>query len=116
MTSDDSPIIDFYPETFQIDMNGKKMVWQGVALLPFIDEKRLLDAMAEPYKDITEDEKRRNSWGADNLWIGQDHPLCPLFESLYGKKAPELVSFVPLVFGYICLLTTVPSLCRWILS
>ncbi|VDM68612.1 unnamed protein product, partial [Strongylus vulgaris] len=45
MTDDDSPIIDLYPIDFRIDLNGKKYAWQGVALLPFVDEDRLLKAL-----------------------------------------------------------------------
>ena len=45
MTNPDSPIIDFYPKSFTIDMNGKRWPWEAVALLPFIDSKRLLDAV-----------------------------------------------------------------------
>lgn len=86
MTDSDSPIIDFYPETFEIDMNGKKMAWQGVALLPFIDEKRLLDAMAIHYPELTEDEVRRNKWGANALFVSEKHPLYPTVEGLYTKK------------------------------
>ncbi|KAI0688565.1 XRN 5'-3' exonuclease N-terminus-domain-containing protein [Cytidiella melzeri] len=86
MTSTESPIIDFYPETFEIDMNGKRMAWQGVALLPFIDETRLLDAMGPGYTNLTDEEKRRNRWGNDVLLAGEENPLYPSMEALYGKR------------------------------
>ncbi|KAI5122154.1 hypothetical protein M0805_007053 [Coniferiporia weirii] len=89
MTDEESPILDFYPETFEIDMNGKKMSWQGVALLPFIDEKRLLDAMAPRYSGLTDEEIKRNKWGSNTLYVADDHPLYLLLESLYGKRKDD---------------------------
>ncbi|KAM0789101.1 hypothetical protein ACM66B_003157 [Microbotryomycetes sp. NB124-2] len=86
MIKEDSPIIDFYPEDFEIDMNGKKMIWQGVALLPFIDQKRLLDAMATKYPELTEFEVSRNTKGNDVLFVSQEHPLYDYLEGLYMKK------------------------------
>ncbi|KAI0772630.1 XRN 5'-3' exonuclease N-terminus-domain-containing protein [Irpex lacteus] len=91
MTNQESPIIDFYPESFQIDMNGKRMAWQGVALLPFIDQKRLLDAMGPRYENLTEDEKRRNKWGHNVLFAFEENPLYPSMEALYGKRKNDEV-------------------------
>lgn len=93
MINEESPILDFYPETFEIDMNGKKMAWQGVALLPFIDEKRLLDAMATKYPSLTEDEVRRNKWGSNVLYVAESHPLYASVESLYTKRKKKEVGF-----------------------
>jgi len=53
-----SPIIDFYPEDFQIDLNGKKFAWQGVALLPFVDEKRLFKALKSLQNKLTDAESK----------------------------------------------------------
>ncbi|CAK3829350.1 5 -3 exoribonuclease 1 [Lecanosticta acicola] len=63
MTNPNSPIIDFYPRDFELDMNGKKMEWEAVVKIPFIDEKRLLSAMALKDPLLTEDERRRNEFG-----------------------------------------------------
>ncbi|KAI0824633.1 XRN 5'-3' exonuclease N-terminus-domain-containing protein [Trametes gibbosa] len=89
MTEETSPIIDFYPTTFEIDMNGKRMAWQGVALLPFIDEKRLLDAMAPRYDNLSEAEKHRNKWGHDVLFVYEANKLYPTLEALYGKRKKD---------------------------
>ena len=44
MTDANSPIHDFYPTDFRVDMEGKRNDWEGVVLIPFIDEARLLSA------------------------------------------------------------------------
>lgn len=56
MTDMASPIIDFYPRDFDLDMNGKKQDWEAIVKIPFIDEKRLLDAMKNREQRLTKDE------------------------------------------------------------
>uniref|UniRef100_A0A8C7Z3V7 5'-3' exoribonuclease n=1 Tax=Oryzias sinensis TaxID=183150 RepID=A0A8C7Z3V7_9TELE len=92
MVSPESSIIDFYPDDFAIDLNGKKYAWQGVALLPFVDERRLRAALAEVYPDLTPEEARRNSLGSDVLFVGKSHPLFDFIHELYQDELvpPEL--------------------------
>ncbi|KAA8582932.1 hypothetical protein FQN60_015478, partial [Etheostoma spectabile] len=89
MSSPDSPIIDFYPDDFAIDLNGKKYAWQGVALLPFVDERRLRTALADVYSDLTSEEVRRNSLGSDVLFLGRSHPLFDFIHELYRTESHE---------------------------
>jgi 5'-3' exoribonuclease 1 len=79
MWDPNSPILDFYPQEFEQDLNGKKQEWEAVVKIPFIDEKRLLRAMqGEHYvnrnfclftsflareQQLTAEEKRRNTFG-----------------------------------------------------
>lgn len=65
MSSPDSPIINFYPESFEVDMNGKRNPWEGVNILPFIDVTLLKDTIAKlcPDKVLTADERSRNRVG-----------------------------------------------------
>ena len=101
MIDEDSPILDFYPSDFDIDMNGKKMAWQGVALLPFIDQDRLLDALKSKEEELNEEEKRRNRWGDNVMLIAEGNQLFDPFCSLYTLKAVakvrESVIRVPIV-------------------
>jgi len=64
MTETNSPISDFYPENFAIDMEGKRAEWEGVVQIPFIDENRLLKAInSVPTGSLTANERKRNSQG-----------------------------------------------------
>lgn len=40
-----------------MDMNGKRFAWQGVALLPWIDQERLLGATDPLLDQLSEVEK-----------------------------------------------------------
>ncbi|TYZ64034.1 hypothetical protein PybrP1_011892 [[Pythium] brassicae (nom. inval.)] len=63
MVSPLSPIKHFYPETFAIDMEGKRNAWEGVNLLPFIDAALLKRAIAQHCPDdlLTPAERARNT-------------------------------------------------------
>lgn len=87
MEDEDSEIIDFYPEDFPIDLNGKKFAWQGVALLPFIDEQRLLNAMGTRYPMLSVEDVARNEMGKDALIFSERHPLYEeVATNFYSKK------------------------------
>uniref|UniRef100_A0A673HVR4 5'-3' exoribonuclease n=1 Tax=Sinocyclocheilus rhinocerous TaxID=307959 RepID=A0A673HVR4_9TELE len=87
---EESSIIDFYPDDFAIDLNGKKYAWQGVALLPFVDERRLRAALADVYPDLSPEEVRRNSLGSDVIFVGKSHPLCDFIRELYRAESHEI--------------------------
>ncbi|KAH5499219.1 5'-3' exoribonuclease [Parastagonospora nodorum] len=105
MTSEDSPIIDFYPRDFTLDMNGKKQDWEAVVKIPFIEEDRLLKAMATKEDDLTADEKSRNSFGVslkftysrdlDFIYpsslpgVFPDLPHCKCIENIYELPTME---------------------------
>lgn len=76
-TSPKSPILDFYPSDFAVDMNGKRFAWQGVALLPFIDETRLLAATDAELHNLSEEERFRNTTRLEVMYVHNTHSLAP---------------------------------------
>lgn len=66
MTNSESELLDFYPESFKVDLNGKRQIWQGVVLLPFIDETKLLSAVKSIYPKLSKEEMKLNQIG-DNF-------------------------------------------------
>ena len=69
MENPHSPIADFYPRAFEVDMEGKRAEWEGVVLIPFVDEARLLAAYASvPRGALTAEERARDSAGDVLVW------------------------------------------------
>ncbi|ETS76838.1 hypothetical protein PFICI_10712 [Pestalotiopsis fici W106-1] len=89
MTEPNSPIIDFYPRDFELDMNGKKMEWEAVVKIPFIDEQRLLSAMASKNDLLSDDEKARNSFGV-TLKFTYDRTLDYTYPSSLTGEFPDV--------------------------
>lgn len=63
MTNPKSDVIDYYPENFETDLNGKKQEWEAVVLIPFIEENKLINAMKPCWEHLSEEEKHRNTHG-----------------------------------------------------
>ena len=105
MTMPTSPIIDFYPRDFELDMNGKKMEWEAVVKIPFIDESRLLPAMKTKDHLLSQEEKDRNEFGvslkftyspevvytypSSLVGIFPDIPYCHCVENIFDLPTME---------------------------
>ncbi len=89
MTNPDSPIIDFYPREFQLDMNGKKMEWEAVVKIPFIDEERLLAAMRKKDILLSDEEKRRNEFGV-TIKFGFSPAVDFIYPSSFVGQFPDI--------------------------
>lgn len=87
MTEATSPILDFYPTQYESDMNGKKNSWEAVVKIPFIDEKRLLEALERRAGGLTAEERERNTLGAPKRFV---------FDPAYSRTMPSsLPGFLP---------------------
>ena len=102
MKSPDSPIIDFYPTDFDIDLNGKKFAWQAVVLLPFIDQQRLLKAISSAEASLSEDERRRNCTLTTLVFAHDKHPIAEQMLKAKGAKKLALdASLSDAMSGYV---------------
>ncbi|XP_006243658.1 5'-3' exoribonuclease 1 isoform X3 [Rattus norvegicus] len=89
MTSEDSPIIEYYPPDFKTDLNGKQQEWEAVVLIPFIDEKRLLEAMETCNHSLKKEERKRNQHSECLMcWYDSDTEFT--YSSPWPEKFPAI--------------------------
>lgn len=89
MCNEDSPLIDYYPDDFMTDLNGKQQEWEAVVLIPFINEKLLLKFAEIADKSLCEEERKRNSHGPHLLYTHCDEP-CGSRPSFLPQYYPAL--------------------------
>uniref|UniRef100_A0A060TFW6 5'-3' exoribonuclease 1 n=1 Tax=Blastobotrys adeninivorans TaxID=409370 RepID=A0A060TFW6_BLAAD len=90
MYEETSPILDFYPHNFELDMNGKKNDWEAVVKIPFVDENRLLKAMEPKEALLTAGEKKRNSFGNNVQFV-----FNPQVDTVYPSSLPGVFLDIP---------------------
>ncbi|KAI9335037.1 XRN 5'-3' exonuclease N-terminus-domain-containing protein [Zopfochytrium polystomum] len=87
MLDDDSPLKSFFPVEFKFDETGtNRQIMNGVNLLPFVDEKRVIDAMTPLYSELTEEEKLRNAHGNEVLFVSEQDTLFKAVRALHQKQ------------------------------
>ncbi|KAG6414727.1 hypothetical protein SASPL_122101 [Salvia splendens] len=69
MVDGESKIIDLYPIEFKMDVDGKRFLWQGICILPFIDEERLLVETKKVENELKDREKIRNEETHHRLFL-----------------------------------------------
>ncbi|OQU82906.1 hypothetical protein SORBI_3005G043400, partial [Sorghum bicolor] len=69
MENEESLIKKFYPSDLQIDTHGKRFLWQGIAMLPFIDEKLLTSATKTVEDKLAVHEINRNTVRQDKIFL-----------------------------------------------
>lgn len=56
-----SPIADYYPTSFKIDLNGRAVEHEGIVLIPFVDIHKVRELVAENLDQLSQGEKQRNT-------------------------------------------------------
>nr|CCC91594.1 putative exoribonuclease 1 [Trypanosoma congolense IL3000] len=68
LRSKGSPLAKYFPEKLQIDREGARAEWEGVVLIPFIDERVLLAAYESVQSKVTPEDRKNNSPGPPILF------------------------------------------------
>ena len=80
----DSPLKEFYPDEFEVDLAGKKNDWQGIVILPIISPETILKEYENCSDKLNDFDKRRNIFGKSFIY-SFDKDKSITFNSYYGN-------------------------------
>jgi hypothetical protein len=71
MSDPESPMVDYYPQDFEVDANGKRNAWECIVRIPFINESLLMDSVnkIDHLNVLTEAERLRNAPGVVHRFV-----------------------------------------------
>lgn len=65
LLDEQSPVIQYYPKIFDIDLGGKRREWEGIVLLPMMDMTKLSSIYKSLVPMISKKDTRRNIKGKE---------------------------------------------------
>lgn len=83
LTDDDSPLKDFYPTNFDIDLSGKRREWEGIVILPAVDFNIVREIYFQLINKIKPQDLKRNITGKSFIYKF-DLKTSFNFKSFYG--------------------------------
>ncbi|EAY17096.1 XRN 5'-3' exonuclease N-terminus family protein [Trichomonas vaginalis G3] len=100
-----SPLAEYYPDKFEIDLNGRKYEYEGVTLIPFVDMEKIRTETSRVFGALSPKEKKRNEFdelkimnpGKPQTKLTKDPPGLPtlngIFQYDYENSSNELAIF-----------------------
>jgi len=84
ITADNSPIKEFYPDTFEVDVSGKRREWEGIVNLPMVDINKLREVYDKYITKVDRNELKRNKFGLIFKYLYVEGIDKFLFKSYYS--------------------------------
>ena len=87
-------IPEYFPDKIEIDYNGKSASYESLLLLPFIDEKTILD-LENKHRKLSLEEENENNWGNSFLFKKNELEKDATFDiyEIYQKKDINSINY-----------------------
>jgi len=105
MENPESPIFKYYPEKFEVDMNLSVSPWEGIALLPFIDEADLKAAVTSIDESALNQNHQFVNCAKEAVQFNYDYK-----KSLIKNRIKGPIGFGPVGDDVVCVKYVPPSM------